>query len=66
MSFPFDRATGKHCPACGNSYLIEETQVEDFNDPSDPHGHGQREYQIIYCPDCGEVIESEREEDYDE
>lgn len=48
------------CPTCGNHLEdSEETSVEDWNDPGDPNGHGQREYKIMYCPSCGETVEEE-------
>lgn len=55
-----DNFPTQKCPACGNQQLMTEEQVEDWNDPTDPDGHGQREYEVTYCPDCGEVIEENR------
>jgi len=34
-----------------------EDAVEDYYDPGDDYGHGQREYKVYVCGDCGCTIE---------
>lgn len=42
-----------------------EDGVEDYYDPGDYYGHGQREFKVYVCadPDCEEVLEGSPEED---
>lgn len=51
------------CPVTGESDSHEhtdyevETAIYDYYDPGDYYGHGQREYEVYVCSDCGVTIE---------
>lgn len=43
--------------------------VQDYHDPADCYGHGQREFKVYVCPhDCGhtEPYENDDPEPYDD
>jgi len=58
MAFLIEKETGK-CPDCGGNGSF----IEDYHDPQDFHGHGQREDKCLRCNGTGEVHKGDTYED---
>lgn len=49
--------------SCEHEELEVEDAVRDYYDPSDKHGHGQDEFQVYVCAECGVQVDGDPVED---